>query len=99
MEVLAGLFILALAGIAADTVTKVVKSRGNAPLLRAQLDELQQQVHDQAASLADANAVIIEQGESIQELHERVDFAERILTQARESGQLGRGSGEAGKRA
>jgi hypothetical protein len=94
VEVLAGLFLLALAGIVADTVTKVVKSRSGAPIIRAQLEELTQQVQDQAALLADANAMIASQAESIQELHERVDFAERILTQVRERGTLGRGSEE-----
>jgi hypothetical protein len=100
MGVLTGLFILAICGIVADTIVKVAKSRGGAATakaLRGELDEMAQQLLDQSAVLADAQATIASQAESIQELHERVDFAERILTQVREKGALGRGSGEAGK--
>jgi hypothetical protein len=80
MNVIIALFILAVTGIVADTIVKVAKARsgaGAAKALRGELDELGQQ-------LADAQATIAAQAESIQELHERLDFTERILTQARE---------------
>lgn len=100
MNVLVGIFILVMTGIVGDTIVKVAKARlggGMAKALRGELDDLAQQLQDQSAALADAQSTIVAQAESIQELHERVDFAERILTQAREKGALGRGSGEAGK--
>ena len=99
MSVILALFILAVTGIVADTIVKVAKARsgGGARVLRGELDELNQLVQDQSAALADAQATIAAQTDSIQELHERVDFAERILTQVREKGLLGRGSGETGK--
>jgi hypothetical protein len=91
MNVIVALFVLAAIGIVADTIVKVAKARsagGAAKALRGELDEMGQQ-------LADAQATILAQAESIQDLHERLDFTERVLTQAREKGQL-RGGGEAG---
>lgn len=93
MNVILALFVLAITGIVADTIVKVAKARGGgtaSKALRGELDELGQQ-------LQDAQATIASQAESIQELHERLDFTERMLTQVREKGMLGRGSGEAGK--
>ena len=95
MNVLLALFILAVTGIVADTLVKVAKARsggGAITVLRGELDDLNQQLLDQSAALADAQVTIAAQAELIQELHERVDFAERILTQVREKGTLGRGS-------
>jgi hypothetical protein len=95
--VIIALFVLAVTGIIADTIVKVAKARsggGASKALRGELDDMGQQLQDQAAALADAQATISAQAETIQELHERVDFTERILTQARE---LGRGSGEGGQ--
>jgi hypothetical protein len=99
MSVILALFILAVTGIVADTIVKVAKARsgGGAKALRGELDEFHQLIQDQSAALADAQAIIAAQADSIQELHERVDFAERILTQVREKGVIGRGSGETGK--
>ena len=92
MNVIIALFVLAITGIVADTIVKVAKARSGgaaSKALRGELDDLTQQVQDQSAALADAQA-------TIQELHERLDFTERILTQVREKGVLGRGSGETG---
>lgn len=97
MNVIIALFVLAVAGIVGDTIVKVVKARsggGASKALRGELDDLGQQLQDQAAVLADAQAIISAQADSIQELHERLDFTERILTQAREKGLLAPGSGD-----
>ena len=91
MNFLLGLLILCIVGIVGDTIVKVAKSRSGAPALRAQLDELSQQLQDQAAALADAQATIAGQAEELLELHERVDFAERMLTQVRDRSVLPRG--------
>ena len=88
MNIIIALFVLAVTGIVADTIVKVAKARGGgagSKALRGELDDLGQQ-------LQDAQATIASQAESIQELHERLDFTERILTQAREKGALGRGA-------
>lgn len=95
MGFLTALFVLCIVGVVGDTVVKVAKARGGAGALKAmrgELDEVNQQLLDQSAALADAQAIIAAQAESIQELHERMDFAERIMTQARERGMLERGS-------
>ena len=87
MNIIIALFVLAVTGIVADTIVKVAKARGGgaaSKALRGELDDLGQQ-------LQDAQATIASQAESIQELHERLDFTERILTQVREKGALGRG--------
>jgi hypothetical protein len=100
MNVLLALFILAVIGIVGDTIVKVVKLRaggGAGKALRGELDDLNHQVQEQASALTEAQATIVAQAEAIQELHERVDFAERILTQVREKGMIGRGSGETGR--
>ena len=96
MNVLIAIFVLAVLGVVGDTIVKVAKARsgaGTTRALRGEIDDLTQLLQDQSAALADAQATIAAQAESIQELHERVDFAERILTQAREQGMLGRGNG------
>jgi hypothetical protein len=92
MNVILALFVLAVTGIVADTIVKVAKARsggGAAKALRAELDDLSQQ-------LGDAQATIAAQADSIQELHERLDFTERVLTQVKERGALGRGGGAPG---
>jgi len=45
---------------------------------------MQEQLDEQAAALEDAQARLASQATQLAELHERVDFAERLLTQARD---------------
>jgi len=90
MNVLVGIFVIVVLGIVADTVTKIVKAKSaGSPALRGQVDELNAVVQDQAAQLADAQATIASQAEQLQELHERMDFAERMLARVREQPRLG----------
>jgi hypothetical protein len=73
------MFIIIVAGIAADAVVKIVKARsagGGAPA-RAELASLQRQLDEQAD-------VIASQSQRLQELEERFDFAERLLAASRE---------------
>lgn len=92
MGVFSGLFVIIIAGIVADTIVKLVKARtGVSPKLRTELDELRQQIQEHAAGLADAHAALANQDAQIQELHERLDFAERIITQGRDKPGLGAG--------
>jgi cell division protein FtsL len=89
--VFSGLFILIIAGIVADTIVKLVKARSGSPQVRAELEDLRQQIREQAAGLADAHAALANQDAQIQELHERVDFAERIIAKGRDTPGLGAG--------
>ena len=87
-----GVFIIILAGIGADAIVKIVKQRAaGVPLLRGELEDLRNQLEEQANRLNDAQAALASQDVQLQELHERVDFAERILTQGRDRPGLGPG--------
>jgi len=81
---LSGMFIIIVAGIAADAVVKIVKARaqGGGPQARAELAALQRQLDEQAETIAS-------QSQRLQELEERFDFAERLLAQSRERKPLG----------
>ena len=51
---------------------------------RSESASIQQQLDEQAAALEDAQARLNMQATQLAELNERVDFAERLLTQARD---------------
>jgi len=55
----------------------------------AQPGSVQQQLEEQAAALEDAQRILASQAAQLAELHERVDFAERLLTQVRDRSALG----------
>ena len=64
---------------AADTIVKVIKARSggsDAAKLRGELKEVTQQLQEQAASLADAHAALASQDAQLQEVQERLDFAD-----------------------
>ncbi len=85
MSFLSGMFVIVLAGIAADVVVKLARARAavrGSPALKAELSELQRQLEEQAQTLAN-------QGQRLQELEERCDFTERLLAQTRERTALG----------
>lgn len=97
MGVFTGILIVVLAGIAADTVTKIVKARaGGSKQLESQLDQLREHLDDQAMALARAETRLADQDRQLHELHERVDFTERLLTQARDAARLGPGPAGSG---
>jgi chromosome segregation ATPase len=86
-----GLFIVILAGILAGTVAEIAKAiarRGASPL---ELASLKQQLEQQAAALEEVESTVVDQTAQLAELHERVDFAERLLAQARDRPALGAG--------
>ena len=94
MEFLGGLFIIILAGIAADTIVKVVKARAGGrgtPQFTAELKELRRLLAEQAAALDDAQNALAAQQVQLQEVQERLDFTERILAQVREGPGLDAG--------
>jgi chromosome segregation ATPase len=86
-----GIFLIIMAGILADTIVKVFKHRAGSPQLRAELAELRRQLDDQANRLTDAQATLASQDAQLQEMHERLDFAERIMTRGRDRPGLGAG--------
>jgi hypothetical protein len=53
------------------------------------LSDVKQQMEEQAGALEDAQRMLASQSTQLAELHERVDFAERLLTQVRDRSALG----------
>ncbi len=93
MNVITGIFLLVVFGIVSETIVKIAKARSagrqlSRPL-QAELDELRRQLQEQGGVLADTQATLNNQDQQLQELHERVDFAERLLAQHREQQKLG----------
>ena len=86
-------FLIALA-MAATTVVIIARTVAGAISGRQssrELAELRDQVDRHAAALEDAQAQISSQNGQLAELHERVDFAERLLAQNRDRQALGPG--------
>ncbi len=87
-------FILALT-IAAATMVLVAKAiagaiAGRGPS-RSELAQIKQRLEQDAAALEDAQTTLTNQGTQLAELQERLDFAERLLAQARDRSALGAG--------
>jgi uncharacterized membrane-anchored protein YhcB (DUF1043 family) len=92
MDVLTTLMIIGLATVAGETVTRLAKARaGAAAQVQPRLDQLQQQLDDQASALSEVQSHLAGQEDHVRELQERLDFAERLLTQAQERSGLGPG--------
>jgi chromosome segregation ATPase len=87
-------FILALT-ILGSTIVLVAKTIGGAIAgrggSRSQLAQISQRLEQHAAALDDAQASLASQSTQLAELQERVDFAERLLAQARDRAALGPG--------
>lgn len=85
------IFGLAFIGIVADMVVKVSKGRGGSKewkALHAQVEELQRHVDEQAAQIADTDAELGSYAGQLEEMQQRLDFAERLLAQARKQPQI-----------
>ncbi len=86
-------FILALC-IAATTLILMVKTIAGAVAgrsSRSELAQIQQRLDEHAAALEDAQTVVTNQSSQLAELQERLDFAERLLAQAKDRSALGAG--------
>ena len=93
MDVLTALMIIGVATVAGETVIRVAKARaGGAPRVQAHLDQLQQQLEDQASAVVEVQSQVAGQEAQFRELQDRLDFAERLLTQAQDPSALGPGA-------
>ena len=92
MGFMGGLFIIILAGIVAGTVTEIVKAIARRGPGAAELADLKLQLEQYAAALEEAQTTLSDQAAQMAELQERVDFAERLLAQARDRTALGPGT-------
>jgi uncharacterized protein YycO len=84
-------FLVAL-GIAGTTLVLVagaiagaIRGRGSS---RSELSQLSDQLKDQAAALDDIQHSVASQSAQMAELHEQLDFAERLLAQSRDRAVL-----------
>ncbi|PYO84066.1 MAG: hypothetical protein DMD65_03830 [Gemmatimonadetes bacterium] len=87
-------FIMALT-IAATTMVLVAKAIAGAVAgrggSRSELAQIKQRLEQHAAALDDAQTTLTDQSTQLAELQERLDFAERLLAQARDRSALGAG--------
>ncbi len=76
---------LAIAGttlvLVAGAIAGAIRGRGSS---RSELSQLNEQLKDHAAALEDVQNSLASQSSQMAELHERLDFAERLLAQDRD---------------
>jgi uncharacterized protein YycO len=75
--VIAGTTLVLVAG----AIAGAIRGRGSS---RSELSRLSDQLKDHAAALEDVQNSLATQSSQLAELHERLDFAERLLTQGRD---------------
>ena len=75
--VIAGTTLVLVAG----AIGGAIRGRGSS---RSEVGQLSEQLKEQAAVLEDVQNSIAGQSSQLAELHERLDFAERMLTQGRD---------------
>lgn len=87
-------FLLAL-GIVATTAVLVAKAIAGAiagrGASRSEVAQLRERLDQQAAALEDGQTSLANQSTQLGELEERLDFAERLLAQARDRSAVGPG--------
>lgn len=88
MSFLTGIFLIIMASIVGDTIVKLQRAkakRDEAPGLSGdQLQELVRQLQAQREELDVTKARLDGQDRHVEELYERLEFAERMLAQVRE---------------
>ncbi|HTR20729.1 MAG TPA: hypothetical protein VMH88_07735 [Gemmatimonadales bacterium] len=87
-------FILALtiAGMTAVLVARAIAGAlGGRGASRSELSQIRERLEQHAAALEDAENSLAQQTTQLAELQERLDFAERLLAQARDRTALGPG--------
>ena len=73
--------------VVANAVGGIVKGKhklGKGSIGAGEIDELHRRIDDQAEALVDANQQIADNNSQVEEMHERLEFAERLLSQVRE---------------
>lgn len=88
---MSGLFTIILAGMALGAISEIVKAIARRGASTSELAQLRQQLDQHAAALEESQATLATQAAQLAELQERLDFTERVLTQARDRSMLGAG--------
>ena len=71
--------------LVAGAIGGAIRGRGSS---RSELSQLSEQLKDHATALEDVQNSLANQSSQMAELHERLDFAERLLAQGRERAAL-----------
>lgn len=86
MGVFEMIFGIVFVGIAADAITKIAGTKKQSKAmtrLEADIEALRQQVQEQGQQLADADRDLDVYAAQLEEMQQRLDFAERLLAQQR----------------
>lgn len=91
MTFLTGMFVVILAGMALGAIAEISKAIVRRTAAPPELARIKEQLEQVTAALEEAQHALANQSGEIAELQERVDFAERLLTQVRERAALNAG--------
>jgi uncharacterized protein YycO len=69
----------------AGAIAGAIRGRGSS---KSEVSQLSEQLKDQAAALEDVQQSLADQSSQMAELHERLDFTERLLAQGRDRAAL-----------
>lgn len=91
MTFMTGLLIIIFGGMAVGAIAEIAKAIARRGASASELSQLKRQLQQYTAALEEAQATLASQATQLAELQERIDFAERLLTQARDRPVLGGG--------
>jgi len=91
VDFVTGMVIVFLSGMALSTLTKIGQAIAGRRGSASELVQITKQLEEYSAALEDAQATLAAQATQLAEMQERLDFAERLLLQARDRGALGVG--------
>lgn len=89
-----GLWEFMAIAVIAQAISGIIRSKhksGKGVIEAGEIDELHRRIDDQAESIADAHAQIASYNSQVEELHERLEFTERLLSQVRDRPELSAG--------
>jgi Skp family chaperone for outer membrane proteins len=81
----------AVVAIAASAAVKIARAIAGRGASSSEIAYVKQQLEQHAAELQDAQTTLADQSAQLADLQERLDFAERLLAQARDRPALGPG--------
>jgi hypothetical protein len=91
VEAVVGFIVIAATGLTAVKIWLQERRRTLPGADHVEIAQLKEHLEQHAAGLEEAQSALASQAAQIAELQERVDFAERLLAQARDRAVLGTG--------
>ncbi len=77
--------------VVVNGVATVFKSRGRHGVESGEIEELRHRLEEQGETIADAQTELADQNLQMEELHERLEFTERVLAQLKDRPEIGPG--------